>query len=1207
MQRTIIVILYAAVLISGVLTIQGWVRRRQANWVLSYAILSSGLFIWSLGYALELTLPTLAAKILMAKVQYVGITAVPFGWFTFAAKYGGFENKLTKKTYALLSIIPFATILIAFTNDYHHLLWKNLSLETIGNVTVLDISHGPWFWVNWVFAQAQILLGTIIMVWAFPNFHTGYQNNLLLLILAAFIPWVGNVLYITDLNPIPYLDWTPVTFTISGLLLSIGAFWLNFLDLLPIARQTAVSSLPDGILIIDKNGKIVEANAAAERALKIPTSLLIGKTVQELAEKFDQIRPLYTNLQNNTQPPQQEIVFFGKIYDLTKAHITDQQGQIRGLLLTLRDITSRKQSEAALAAQMRLFESMVTVAQATHGNLTTEDLLKKTVEVAIALTNAEEGSLFALDESGDVRSYLLAKESTSIKSKRFTQQVLQQGVAGWVYQHKRPALIHDTRLDKRWLWHPDEARNPRSALVIPIILESRVVGVLSLHHSKPHFFKDQDAQLMQAAANQMALALRNAEVYEAQRRTAHHHQILYRILRHLSTHMDAESILHEAVQTIHEQTQWTAVAIIEPTKDQQQLHVTAASGALQNLIGEQFPINRGITGRVLRTGQTQIVPNISLDPDRIRDVDNIRSLVSAPMEFQGKKIGVFTAQSSEYDAFDDEDVWLVEALADACTLAIANARLYAQTRQQLQEQTILRQAVSAIATNIELSSILNKAASHLCQILEATSAAIFEYDAKTQQTTLMALHLTDEANPKEEATQHQHFIQFYKHNAPHLEAHFDMAYTDSASDSARLSFLAHEGIQTTVRIPLPQEAENSQTAFVEIWDSKHKWRYSESQMKLAIAIVYQVAIALSKARLFQSIDTERTRLKALVESSREGIVLVDNQQQILVINQMALDLLELPGTVANWQGLEMSLMMPHAGTFVTAVSTPPPDQRHNTVSWEGELEIGARYLNWRKIPIHIQSGTSGHFILIRDVTNDHLLAKMRDDLIHMMVHDMRNPLNATSLSLEILQRLLPEGSHPNLLLTLDRAIKSNALTLDLVNKILDINRLENNRLELNYQSFDLKALVDEVFQLDGVLAREKSILLHNEIEEETFVFADYDIIHRVLQNLVSNAIKFTPENGRVSISTHLSKHSNVVRITVQDNGTGIPKEIKTRLFEKFVSGRQSAQRGHGLGLAFCKLALESHHQKIWVAKSNSEGTAIAFTLPLATQKLPETA
>jgi signal transduction histidine kinase len=181
--------------------------------------------------------------------------------------------------------------------------------------------------------------------------------------------------------------------------------------------------------------------------------------------------------------------------------------------------------------------------------------------------------------------------------------------------------------------------------------------------------------------------------------------------------------------------------------------------------------------------------------------------------------------------------------------------------------------------------------------------------------------------------------------------------------------------------------------------------------------------------------------------------------------------------------------------------------------------------------------------------------------------------------------------------TLARARSSTIHMLAMVNQILDINRLESGRLDLAYQSVTFSSIINPVLEMETPLALENNIQVLQDISPDLpLVRVDAALVERVLQNLLGNAIKFTPPEGTIRIKAEVQDHC--LFVSVIDTGKGIPQGVYGRLFQKFSTGDQQ-QRGSGLGLAFCKMAIEAHNQHIWVAETSANGTTFQFTLPLA--------
>jgi signal transduction histidine kinase len=171
--------------------------------------------------------------------------------------------------------------------------------------------------------------------------------------------------------------------------------------------------------------------------------------------------------------------------------------------------------------------------------------------------------------------------------------------------------------------------------------------------------------------------------------------------------------------------------------------------------------------------------------------------------------------------------------------------------------------------------------------------------------------------------------------------------------------------------------------------------------------------------------------------------------------------------------------------------------------------------------------------------------------------------------------------------------------LELVNAILDIGRMESGQMPLEKSEVSLAELIAGVVESQLPLVAEKGLRLESEVPPDLPpAYADAALIERVLRNLIGNAIKFTSTGDIVRVAARADmsgEHS--IFVSVSDTGPGIPADIRELLFEKFVTGQQE-ERGSGLGLAFCKMAVEAHGERIWVESPPGGGTTFTFTLPL---------
>jgi sigma-B regulation protein RsbU (phosphoserine phosphatase) len=205
------------------------------------------------------------------------------------------------------------------------------------------------------------------------------------------------------------------------------------------------------------------------------------------------------------------------------------------------EIAKLRGENVAFASIMNLLESFLAMAHSsTHGQLLI-NTMRQTLDAAGELAGAEIGSLFLFDEKGAVKESLLARgEASAVERDRLIGMVLEDGLAGWVRRNKKAGIIHDTRKDARWLSLPNEKFPVRSALAVPIRRGDNLFGILTLTHSRPNSFNEDDLELIQMTADQMALVLENVDLYEKLDESYHHLEQAKRSIERYSKALDLE-------------------------------------------------------------------------------------------------------------------------------------------------------------------------------------------------------------------------------------------------------------------------------------------------------------------------------------------------------------------------------------------------------------------------------------------------------------------------------------------------------------------------------------------------------------------------------------------------------------------------------------------------------------------------------------------
>jgi PAS domain S-box-containing protein len=328
------------------LAVWSW-RQRQIPSALAFSFLMAAVCEWAVLYTLELSSSNLAETVTIAKLEYIGIVALPTAWLVFALHYTGRASFFTRRNQALLAIFPLLTLALVWTNELHGLIWSHVAMEQGPLMLSFSVGHGLFFWAHTVYSYIMLLIGSLMILRVASRSFRMYRRQALALMVGVALPWASNAIYLSGLSPLPQLDPTPLAFSLSGVFFAWSIFSFGLLDLVPVARDKVLESMSDGVMIIDTQGRLVDANPVAMRFLGRKEAEIIGHPAREL---FASWWPLVSQFQDAVDV-ETELTLGERTFELRILPLYRENGQLSARLFLSRDISARKKAEVALHGQ----------------------------------------------------------------------------------------------------------------------------------------------------------------------------------------------------------------------------------------------------------------------------------------------------------------------------------------------------------------------------------------------------------------------------------------------------------------------------------------------------------------------------------------------------------------------------------------------------------------------------------------------------------------------------------------------------------------------------------------------------------------------------------------------------------------------------------------------------------------------------------------
>ncbi|HEX9438348.1 MAG TPA: GAF domain-containing protein, partial [Roseiflexaceae bacterium] len=719
------------------------------------------------------------------------------------------------------------------------------------------------------------------------------------------------------------------------------------------------------------------------------------------------------------------------------------------------------------------------------------------------------------------------------------------GLAGVIVRARSPLYCDDYRAEcQRRGVQPRPFEGIREAyawLGVPLLAHDRLIGVMSVSsYREGYSYSAEHVDVLMTIAAQAAVAIENARLYQRSERQARQLATLNRIGRTLTSSLDPErvpALIIEQMREILDVEEGSLLLVDEATGDLVFTYTTGPIG--RRLMGRRLPRGAGLAGYVVSAGQSVIANDVRQD-ERFDDRTDktigfvTRALLAVPLRGVGGVHGVIEALNRrDGGRFTADDQQLLEALADQAVIALENARRFAQV-----DQALARRAHELVSTNDRLQHNL-RSLTALNALGMAINTSLRGADEIFGMTARGVVEMTGALGACVMLDEGDHFRAAVQIGPTLPQLSEIDAIVRQVVVSGRpevlvepLAPLARIGARALLTVPLRATQKTLGGILVYYGEAAPDAPNQETVVLFAT----QAAVAIESIELLTTVRSGRDQMASILASTREGIMLITPGAQVAIANAALHQLCGLAPQMPQHTTVDRFLAL-----WESAISYSDEEWvalrhgldnvmagRETFASGElNELSIHPRAIEWAALTALSSGGSSGGALLVlRDITDAKESERLRQDLTNMIVHDLRSPLSSVMASIELMIKGIAgevAGTQRNVL---NIAYNSAVQMLEMINALLDISRLESGRMPLNLHVCHERPLVERAVERLAPLARDRTMAIQTDIPDILpAVLADGDLIVRVVQNLLGNALKFSGYGSTVLIRA-FSNHSD---------------------------------------------------------------------------------
>lgn len=636
----------------------------------------------------------------------------------------------------------------------------------------------------------------------------------------------------------------------------------------------------------------------------------------------------------------------------------------------------------------------------------------------------------------------------------------------------------------------------------------------------------------------------------------------------------------------------------------------------------RFQLNEGVAGWVAKHHQTLVVNDVSLDP-RFKRLGRtpIGSMICVPLMASGNFIGTLTASSSEINIFSEEKVQVLTIFAEQAVLAIINARHAELAQRQANQLELLMSLSRGITTRLEAEELYRTILSYVRRLVPCDLALLYlSYDGLPDLLPVAELQCPVEATAYEQemcavavktgALQREKVSIYDTHSLiawASIHRHPILHSPDQAAQGSNGQSSAV--MEAEMAAPLV-----SKNVLYGVITLKRAMPFNSEELRLVRNLSHMAAAALENVVLFQKVRTDQEQLRAILTSSSDGIALLGVNACFIEVNPAFGRLFGIePEQVAGMECMELLGCQEEGGHVCCSelcMVHRALQQEEPLPYVELDLTIqGVIHSVGLSITPVVTPQQPLCLMMARDVTAIREATRMKANFVSMITHELRSPLNAINGYLDLVLTGVAGEINDQMREFLRRARSGSENLYALIEDLLLISRADAGQWRLSREIISLQDIIEEAVEEMELTASDSEIeIAIEDVETLPQLYADQIRLQQVLRNLLSNALRFTPSGGHITITGHVApnsfagidvEHTHVLVLSVSDTGYGIAPEFQESIFERFyqVPNTTVGRKGQGLGLAIVKMIVELHGGKVLVESEPDKGSTFTCILP----------